>query len=75
MACAIRIEYESVFYHVTNRGNERKKDFLCQIRLWNLNPHRTKMTDAPQDHPYLGNHAFLKKMDVHRSMAIFLPEP
>ncbi len=25
MARAIRIEYENTFYHVTSRGNERKK--------------------------------------------------
>jgi len=30
MASAIRIEYESVFYHVTNRGNERKKIFFAK---------------------------------------------
>jgi putative transposase len=30
MARALRIEYEGAFYHVTSRGNERKKIFFSK---------------------------------------------
>ena len=30
MARALRIEYEGAFYHVTSRGNERKKIFFAK---------------------------------------------
>ena len=33
MARALRIEYEGAFYHITSRGNERKRIFFSQSDL------------------------------------------
>jgi len=50
MARPIRIEYENAFYHVTSRGNERKKIFFSQA---DYDKFRAYLKDGQEKFGYL----------------------
>ena len=50
MARPVRIEYEGAFYHVTSRGNERKKIFYSRQ---DCDKFKTYLSAAQDKHGYL----------------------
>ena len=63
MARPLRIEYEGAFYHVTARGNERKKVFLSKADyekfLANLKDAAARFSVVVRSDVLMGNHYHL----------------
>ena len=63
MARPVRIEYEGAFYHVTARGNERKKVFISRADyekfLANLKEAATRFSVIVHTYVLMGNHYHL----------------
>jgi REP element-mobilizing transposase RayT len=76
MARPLRIEYEGAFYHVTARGNERKKIFLSE---GDYSKFLTKLTEALHKyevvlHAYvlMGNHYHLIVETLQGNLSAFM---
>ena len=50
MARPLRIEYEGAFYHITSRGNERKRIFFIEA---DYKKFRSYMKEAQEKYGYL----------------------
>ncbi len=76
MARPVRIEYEGAFYHVTARGNDRKKVFLSKADyekfLANLKDAAARFSVVVHSYVLMGNHYHLIVETPNANLSAFM---